>query len=96
MSSVWLDGYEFYLYIIYMSTKRRPGRPPKRSGQLKSDSMLVRLETDEKRAFCDAAILAGIDLSTWARERLRRSAIRELEEAGKLVAFLAGKHGGRP
>ena len=76
---------------IQMTTKRKPGRPPKLISQLKSDSMLVRLDIEEKQTFRDAAQLAGVDLSTWARERLRRSAMRELEEAKKPVAFLARK-----
>jgi hypothetical protein len=42
----------------------------------------------EKRAFVDAADLAGLSLSSWVRERLRRAARAELNEAGKPVAFL--------
>lgn len=45
---------------------------------------------EEKRAFSDAAELAGISLSSWIGERLRRAARIELEEAGKPIAFLKG------
>jgi predicted HicB family RNase H-like nuclease len=71
-----------------MGTKRkRPGRPPKRPDQLKSKSLLVRLAPTEKRAFADAAELAGVPLSIWVRERLRREAARELGEADRPIAF---------
>jgi hypothetical protein len=46
------------------------------------------LEVAEKQAFKDAAELAGLPLSTWVRERLRRAAREELEEAHRPVAFL--------
>jgi uncharacterized protein (DUF1778 family) len=48
----------------------------------------VRLEPDEKQAFKDAADVAGLPLSTWVRERLRRSATKELEAANVPIAFL--------
>jgi hypothetical protein len=54
----------------------------------KDDAFLIRLSEAEKSAFKDAARLAGIGLSTWARERLRLAAIRELETAAKPIAFL--------
>jgi hypothetical protein len=50
--------------------------------------MLVRLGPDEKRAFVAAAYLAGIPLSIWVRERLRRVAVKELEQADRPIAFL--------
>jgi hypothetical protein len=71
-----------------MASKKRPGRPPKRSDELKSDSLLIRLGADEKQGFREAAEHAGVDLSTWARERLRLAAIRELEAAGYMAPFL--------
>jgi hypothetical protein len=74
--------------------EKRRGRPPKRSDQLKAGYLDVRLEETEKEAFRDAAELAGLPLSAWVRERLRRIAIRELEDAGRAVAFLVRKHGG--
>lgn len=69
-----------------MNKKR--GRPTKEADRLRNDKLLVRLETDEKEAFQDAASLAGISLSSWVRERLRRVAVRELQEAARPVAFL--------
>jgi hypothetical protein len=62
-------------------------------GRPKKDNPLdeyieVRLSTAEKQAFQDAAERSGIPLATWARERLRRVAIRELENADQPVAFL--------
>ena len=55
---------------------------------MKSESVLLRMETREKEGFTAAAELAGAPLSVWMRERLRRAAKNELEEAGKDVAFL--------
>ena len=67
-------------------TKRR-GRPPKSSGA-KTEAILLRMELREKVAFEMSAELAGAPLSVWIRERLRKAAIRELEEANKAVPFL--------
>lgn len=63
------------------------GRP--RKATKRDDYLELRLAGLEKKAFRDAAALAGLPLSTWARERLRRAAIRELEEAGERAAFLS-------
>lgn len=72
-----------------MKTKgKRRGRPPKGSGEVKSESLLLRLEPKEKLGFSDAAKIAGVPLTVWMRERLRQAAIRELEQAGKRPAFL--------
>ena len=68
--------------------KRKAGRPPKEVDRLRSEALLVRLETAEKEAFRDAAELAGIPLSTWVRERLRQIAGKELAKAARPVAFL--------
>jgi hypothetical protein len=46
------------------------------------------METREKQGFADAAELAGIPLAVWMRERLRKAAAKELEEAGREAAFL--------
>jgi uncharacterized protein (DUF1778 family) len=54
----------------------------------KSEAILIRLEPEEKEAFKQAAELAGAPLSTWIRERLRRAAVRELEEASLSVPFI--------
>jgi hypothetical protein len=64
------------------------GRPPKQASELRTEDLLVKLKVDEKVAFKDAADLAGVSLSTWVRERLRRVAMRELQEAARPIAFL--------
>lgn len=46
------------------------------------------MEAREKEAFLLAAKIAGIPLTVWIRERLRRAAIRELEDGGRQIAFL--------
>ena len=79
--------YHFYIYKGGMETKRR-GRPTKGSAERKSESLLVKVDQREKQAFRDAAELAGVGLSTWVRERLRRTAVRELEQAARPIAFL--------
>ena len=68
--------------------KHKRGRPLKEQDQLKNENMLIRVESDEKEAFKTAADLAGISLSSWVRERLRRVAVSELKEAARPVAFL--------
>jgi uncharacterized protein (DUF1778 family) len=73
-----------------MDTKARRGRPPKQANQRKADYLDIRLEPAEKKAFKDAAELAGLDLSAWVRERLRASARKELDAAAMPVAFLNG------
>ncbi len=72
-----------------MSKKR--GRPAKPSDQKKSTPLQIRAQPVEKVAFDAAAELAGASFSTWARERLRTAARKELQEAGKSVPFLVGK-----
>lgn len=64
----------------------RRGRPKKQNPL--DEYIELRVSTDEKQAFRDASDRAGIPLATWARERLRRVAIRELENAEIPVAFL--------
>lgn len=73
--------------------KAKRGRPPKEADRLRSESLLVRLETTEKKAFQDAADLAGVPLSTWVRERLRQVAGRELDKASRPIAFLRAVKG---
>jgi hypothetical protein len=65
---------------------KRLGRPKK--GKTLDEYIELRLSTAEKQAFRDAADRSGIPLATWARERLRRIATRELENAALPVAFL--------
>lgn len=55
---------------------------------MKTASVEVRMQPDEKTAFQEAAELAGIPLSAWIRERLRKAARIELEDAGKSVPFV--------
>jgi predicted HicB family RNase H-like nuclease len=74
--------------------KKKKGRPPKQPQARKGHFLQVRLGDDEKQAFTSAAELAGIDVSTWVRERLRLVARRELEEGGKPVEFLKQKRHG--
>jgi hypothetical protein len=54
----------------------------------KAETIQIRLTADEKQAFVVAAEMAGIPISSWVRERLRRACIRELEEAGRPIPFL--------
>ena len=62
------------------------GRPKK--AIRRTEYLELRLTVSEKEAFEKAAEIAGASLSAWARERLRRSSIRELEESGLLAPFL--------
>jgi hypothetical protein len=48
----------------------------------------IKVHPDEKLAFEEAAAFAGISLSGWIRERLRKVAREELKAAGLPVAFL--------
>ena len=56
--------------------------------QTKADRLDLRVNGLEKKAFKQAADIAGIPLGAWMRERLRRASIRELEEAGLTAPFL--------
>jgi hypothetical protein len=64
------------------------GRPRKTPNQVKAEYLELRLAPLEKQAFKQAAEIAGIPLAAWVRERLRRIATRELEEAGLKIPFL--------
>lgn len=66
----------------------KTGRPKKRPEAVKADWLEVRCEEAEKQAFRAAAEAAGLPLSGWIRERLRRVARKELEDMGMPVAFL--------
>jgi hypothetical protein len=57
-------------------------------GKGMNKSIEIRVQSAEKDGFEEAAALAGISLSSWVRERLRLSAIRELESAGRRVPFI--------
>jgi len=54
----------------------------------KSETLQIRITDSEKDGFELAAVLSGISLSSWVRERLRLAAIRELEGAGRKVPFV--------
>ena len=69
--------------------KNKRGRPQKPLDQTKGNILQVRVEEVEREGFKAAAALAGLDLSAWARERLRAAARKELTSAGQEVAFLA-------
>lgn len=70
-----------------MDTKRNAGRGRKS----RDDRLELRLEEAEKEAFREAADLAGVPLSAWIRERLRKAARDELEGFGRSVPFLIRK-----
>jgi hypothetical protein len=55
---------------------------------MKNEIFKVRLTDLEKRGFQEAAELSGLPLSAWVRERLRRAARVELEDAGKDIPFV--------
>jgi hypothetical protein len=63
---------------------------------MKTETLQIRLQPKEKETFEIAAQMSGIALSAWVRERLRRSAIRELEEAGRQIPFLQIVEGENP
>jgi uncharacterized protein (DUF1778 family) len=54
----------------------------------KGELLQVRLTPEEKQAFSRAAVLAGTSVSSWARQRLRQQARRELEDANEDVPFI--------
>jgi antitoxin component of RelBE/YafQ-DinJ toxin-antitoxin module len=67
---------------------KKMGRPKKVADAVKTDYIEVRCEESEKLAFKVAAEAAGLPLSGWIRERLRRVARKELEDLELPVAFL--------
>ena len=69
-----------------MAMANKPGRP--RAKNSKASFLKIRIEASEKDAFQQAADVGGVPLSAWVRERLRRAAIRELEEIGERAPFL--------
>jgi hypothetical protein len=60
---------------------------------MKTDTLQIRLQPREKESFEMAAQLAGLGLSAWVRERLRRAAMRELEGIGRQIPFLKENEG---
>jgi hypothetical protein len=78
----------FGIYHATMGTKKKGrGRPPKGSGEAYSESLLLKLMPAEKQAFQDAANMAGLPLVGWIRQCCRKSATRELQQAGRDVPF---------
>jgi hypothetical protein len=60
---------------------------------MKTESILIRVSPEEKEAFQRVSEISGVALSAWIRERLRRYAARELQEAHEEIPFL--RKGGR-
>ena len=58
------------------------------TGIMKTTTIQIRLQPQEKEAFKEAAYLAGMALSAWMRARLRKAAIRELEDASHTIPFI--------
>jgi hypothetical protein len=54
---------------------------------MKTTALQVRVTLAEKQAFDEAAKLAGISFSAWARMNLRRAALREFQDVGRRVDF---------
>jgi uncharacterized protein (DUF1778 family) len=63
-------------------------RKKQTANAIKQEYMELRLDAAEKEAFRDAAQAAGMSLSAWVRQRLRRAAQKELEDMKLPVAFL--------
>lgn len=95
-----ISGHGYYtiaklLYIVVptscpytIAMKKKSGRPKMPAGAVKADYIEVRCGEAEKRAFRAAAEAAGLPLSGWIRERLRRMARKELEGMDMPVPFL--------
>ena len=64
------------------------GRPNKKAEEKRIEHLDIRLDSDEKESFKDAASVSGAPLSVWVRERLRQAAIKELEAVGQPIKFL--------
>jgi predicted HicB family RNase H-like nuclease len=75
-------------FVGTITLMKKAGRP--KQANRRTESLEIRLNENEKRAFQEAAQISGISVSTWVRERLRRAVIRELEEAGRPATFLLG------
>lgn len=57
--------------------------------RMKTETIKIRLSAEEKAAFEKSAEIAGLSLSSWIRERLRRASIAELEQVKEVPEFLA-------
>ena len=80
-----LDGHTF---CPYYSAMKKTGRPKKRLDAVKTEYIELRVEEGEKQSFRDASDAAGMAMSAWIRDRLRRAARKELEDLKLPVAFL--------
>jgi uncharacterized protein (DUF1778 family) len=67
---------------------KKTGRPRKAARDRKTEYIELRVETSEKQTFQRAAEAAGLPLSGWMRDRLRRMSRKELEDMALPVAFL--------
>jgi hypothetical protein len=67
--------------------KKGQREPADRSRERKTVPFNIRVAPAEKEAFGRAAEIAGVPLSSWVRERLRRIAIGELRQAGDPIPF---------
>jgi uncharacterized protein (DUF1778 family) len=67
---------------------KKTGRPKKKPESVKTEYIELRCEPGEKDSFRDAADAAGMPMSGWIRDRLRRAARKELEDLERPVAFL--------
>lgn len=56
--------------------------------KIRDKAVQIRLTSEEVEAFRIASGIAGLSLSSWIRSRIRISAIRELECAGRRVPFI--------
>jgi uncharacterized protein (DUF1778 family) len=65
-----------------MENKRAPGRPPV-GESAKNTRLYVRVIDSEKELLEEAARIAGMSLSDWIRDRLVKSATKEIARNGK-------------
>ena len=68
-----------------MKKIKQSRKPP---DAIKTEYIEMRVEKSEKDTFRAAADAAGLPLSGWIRQRLRRDSKKELEDLGLPVAYL--------
>jgi uncharacterized protein (DUF1778 family) len=71
-----------------LKTMKKTKQSRKDPDAVKTEYIEMRVEKSEKDTFRAAADAAGLPLSGWIRQRLRRDAKKELEDLGLPVAFL--------
>jgi hypothetical protein len=69
-----------------MAKKR--GRPRGATGKARAGWLHIRVDSLEQEGFAEAAQLAGLTASAWARERLRELCRVELAKHGRKPPFL--------